>query len=186
MAAQLPPVIPIVPDPVQVAFNIYLATTLGIREANVRAALNAQGLVSFDSFIGLSDDDMDTIAANVRKPGGTIPIGAGRNVANIPDPGLPIGFLVVRRLELLRFYVHHCTRIQRALVAEDMTIARLQHVYQMKETEDQLAKASDKPDLPAKIVKVDDVRINIEDLDDYLLEKRGESGLPLAYVVRDR
>ena len=185
MAAQLPPVIPIVPDHVQVAFNIYLATTLCIREANVRAALNAQGLLSFDYFIGLSDDDMDTIAANVRKPGGTIPIGAGRNVANIPDPGLPIGFLVVRRLELLRFYVHHCTRIQRALVAADMTIARLQHVYQMKETEDQLAKASDKPDLPAKIVKVDDVRINIEDLDDYLLEKRGESGLPLAYVVRD-
>jgi hypothetical protein len=40
-------------------------------------------------------------------------------------------------------------------------------------------------ELPSKIVKIDDVRTNIEALDDYLLETRGESGLPLAYVVRD-
>ena len=177
MAAQLPAA--------QIAFNLFLHDTLGITNEDVRVALNGQGLVSFESFVGLADDDIDTIAANVRKPGGTIPVPLARNGETVPNPGLSIGFLDVRRLEMLRFYVHHCTRIQRTLVAADMTIIRLQHVYKMKETEEQLAKAKDKLELPSKIVKIDDVRTNIEDLDDYLLEKRGESGLPLAYVVRD-
>jgi hypothetical protein len=57
--------------------------------------LNGQGLVSFESFVGLADDDIDTIAANIRKPGGTIPVPLARNGETVPNPGLSIGFLDV-------------------------------------------------------------------------------------------
>jgi hypothetical protein len=63
-----------------------------------------------------------------------------------------------------------------------MTLQRLQQIYHLKETEDILKDES--IDLPSPITKIDDIRTNIEDLDDYLLRKRGETGLPLAYVVR--
>jgi hypothetical protein len=187
MAAQLPPInLPVHPNHVQ--FNQYLENTLGIHNPDLRQAINQQGCFSFDSFIGLSESDLTTMASNIRKPGGTM-VGqvqaVGRPRPNVPNPGIAIGFLEVRRLEFLRFYVHHCTRIQRPLIPDEMTIERLQRVYQLKETEDLLKKDTKTPELPGKIVKIDDVRNNIEDLDDYLLEKRGESGLPLAYVVRD-
>jgi hypothetical protein len=64
-----------------------------------------------------------------------------------------------------------------------MTIDRLTNIYKMKEKEETVKKET--IDLPGKIVKVDDVRNNIEDLDDYLARKLGASGLPLAYVARD-
>ena len=190
MADQVPP--PVVVPPEQVIFNAFMTDTLGIR-ANVRAAIIQQGCFSFASFVGMTESDLTALASLIRKPGGLVPLPANANAAAIaaaaraarPDPGVAIGFMDVRRLEYLRYYVHHCTRIQRPLVPGEMTMARLQRVYQLKETEDLYTKEKNLPELPSKIVKVDDVRNNIEDLDDYLLEKRGESGLPLAYVVRD-
>jgi hypothetical protein len=182
---ELPPVaFPVHPD--LQAFNGYLSNTLGIMAPDVIGALNEQGLISFESFIGLESDDLTTIAMNIRKPGGTIqnPNEARREeIPSIPNPGISIGFVSVRRLEYLRFYVHHCIRVQRPLIAAEMSVARLTNIYKLKETEDSLKKET--VELPEKILKIDDVRNNIEDLDDYLMRKRGESGLPLAYVTRD-
>jgi hypothetical protein len=183
--AQVPPIIfPVNPD--LEAFNNYLNLTLGIVDPAVRAALNTQGLVSFESFVGLEPSDLTNLGASLRKPGGTIPnpVEARRaEVPTIPNPGVTVGFLSERNLELLRYYVQHCVRIQRILVMQEMTVGRLNNIYKLKENEEVLKKET--VDLPEKILKIDDVRNNIEDLDDYLMRKRGESGLPLAYVTRD-
>jgi hypothetical protein len=40
-------------------------------------------------------------------------------------------------------------------------------------------------DLPKPLTKVDDVCAILEEIDDYSLRKFGDSGCPLAYVVRD-
>jgi hypothetical protein len=128
-----------------------------------------------------------TIVSKIEKPGGTIPnpVEARRaDTPTIPNPGISVGFMMVTYLEYLRFYVHHCVRIQRDLVATDMTVTRLMNVYGLKEREDRLQKET--MELPVKILKVDDIRNKIEDLDNYLMRKRGMSGLPLAYVVREK
>jgi hypothetical protein len=40
-------------------------------------------------------------------------------------------------------------------------------------------------DLPSKMTRIDKVREVLEDIDNYLIQKRGGSGLPLAYIVRE-
>jgi hypothetical protein len=83
---------------------------------------------------------------------------------------------------MVRYYVNHCARIQRLpVIPADMTLNRLNNVYLHFKNEKEQAD----PELPGKIVKVDDVRTNIEDLDSYLNNALGETFLPLAYLVRD-
>jgi hypothetical protein len=167
--------------------NDYMEETLLIADGNVRNALNGQGLTSFADFAALQKSDIKNICANIRKPGGTVrnPNATQRNQpATIPNPGLPLGHIYERRLELLRYYVYHCTRIQRPMIPAAMTLDRLQRVYHLHESEE-AADDEKKIDLPKPIIKVEDIRTNIEDLDDYLMRKRGTSGLLLAYVVRN-
>jgi hypothetical protein len=76
----------------------------------LRDALNAQGLMSFNAFASLKDDDIKQICANIRKPGGTI---ANPNAAisgqppTIPNPGIAIGHVTKRWLKMLAYYVNH-------------------------------------------------------------------------------
>ena len=96
------------------AFNNYIAT-LGVNNANVREALNNQGLQGVDDFSGLLDDDIMTICENCCKPGGTI---ANPNAAiagqpaNITNPGVPLSFVTKKRMWMLNFYITHLLRIQ--------------------------------------------------------------------------
>jgi hypothetical protein len=167
--------------------NDYLRDTLLIADQGVREALNQQGLTSFEDFATLTKDDMKNICSNVCKPGGQIPnpnAGLRNQPAMIANHGVQLGHVYERRLEQLRYFIYHCIRIQREIDPPSMTLARLQMVYHLKEMED----ASDDEKaiaLPKPITKIDEIRTHIEDLDDYLMRKRGESGLYLAYVVRD-
>ena len=78
-----------------VSFNNYIAT-LGVNDANVRVALNNQGLQISDDFEGLMHDDIMMICENRRKPGGTIATNnaaiAGQP-ATITNPGVPLSFV---------------------------------------------------------------------------------------------
>jgi hypothetical protein len=166
--------------------NTYMQNILLIVEPGTRSAINQQGLQAFADFESLTDKDIKNICANARKPGGTI-VNPNAAVANQPavinNPGVQLGYVYERRLEMLRYYVYHSSRIQRPLVPQSMTLARLQHVYHLKETEDIAKEETFK--LPTAITKVEDIRTHIEDLDNYLLLRLGETGLPLLYVVRD-
>ena len=68
------------------------------------------------------------------------------------------------------------------MVPGDMTLQRLNAVYLHFKNE----KEQPEVELPGKIIKIDDVRTNIEDLDSYLHNAFGETYLPLAYLVRDQ
>jgi hypothetical protein len=154
--------------------NDYLQDTLLIDDDDARRALKAQGLVGLRDFIGLTKDDIKNICTNVRKPGGTIPNpnAGGRNQpAFIPNPGVQLGHIFERRLEQLRYYVYHCNRIQRDLEPEAMMLQRLQVLYHLKESED-ATEDEKKIALPKPILKIEDIRTHIEDLDHYLLRKR--------------
>lgn len=163
--------------------NGYLERTL-LMGQNLVQALNDQGLNDFNDLIGLTEDDIDAICTNVKKPGGTIPnpnAGVANQPAVIPNPGVQFGQIYEKRLRELRYYIFHLSRVQRLpIVAQDSTLARLTKIYQLKD----LDEPSDDPTLPEPLLKIESARKCIEDLDDYLINKRGGSGLPLAYVVR--
>ena len=96
------------------AFNNYL-TTMGVNDANVREALNNQGLQGADDFEGLTDDDITTICDNCHKPGGAI---ANPNAtftgqpANITNPGVPLSFVTEKRMRMLNIYINHLLQFQ--------------------------------------------------------------------------
>jgi hypothetical protein len=172
----------------QAQLNNYLDTPIGITVQATRTALNQQGLQSFDDFLTLTEKDISEICANLRKPGGTIPNpdhNPGAPVAGVPatlpNPGISLGHLFEKRLKMLRYYTLHLQRIQRQFTPAAATLARLISCYTMKETEEE----EEDIDLPSKLTKVDKVRDVLENIDNYLYQKRGSSGLPLAYVVRE-
>ena len=74
----------------------------------------------------------------------------------VANPGTEVGFLYVRNLQMLRYYINHCIQIQHELVAAEMTMARLTIVFKLKEVEDKAKEVA--LDLQEKIVKVDDIR----------------------------
>lgn len=166
-------------------FNDYLQRYLLIADAGTRQAINQQGLTMFGDLLGLIEDDIEELCANVRKPGGTI-ANPNANIPNqpavIPNPGQNLGLIQEKRLKMLHYYVHHLRRVQRLpFDRAAATLDRLRTVYLLKtedETDEELA-------LPEAFTRVDTARVVIENLDNYLRRKRNENGVPIAYVVRD-
>ena len=98
------------------ALNAYLNNTLNISDQATRDALNEQGLDSSDSFKQLTDQDIKDLGVACRKPGGMManPNAAAENApAVIPNRGVALSFLSVKRLRMLCYYIHHMERIQR-------------------------------------------------------------------------
>jgi hypothetical protein len=154
--------------------NDYFQNTLGIANNNLRAALNNQGLTAFEDFVSLEDKDIEKICAVIRKPGGVLvnPDAALPNQPPvIPNPGLQCGLMLENRLKMLRYYVFHLTRIQRMPVdAAVATLDMINSVYLIKEQD----KPTEEIEKPAPLKKVENVRVVLENLDAYLLQKRGE------------
>lgn len=167
--------------------NNYLQQVFGIADGNIRQAINEQGLTNFDDFFNLTETDVEEICTNVRKPGGMM-VNPNVQVLNLPgvpmmiaNPGLPLGHLYEKRLKMLRYYMFHLKRIQRLPInLVQATLNDVTQVYLLKEHDKNEATV----DLPAQFQRIDNARIIIENLDDYLLRKRGEFGVPLAYVTR--
>jgi hypothetical protein len=81
---------------------------------------------------------------------------------------------------MLAYYINHLVWIQSRFVARDAVLQRLVTIYQLleqDETEEGLA-------LPAKLTMPDQARECIENMEDYLLRKKDETGCPLLYIIR--
>ena len=113
-------------------------------------------------------------------PGGTI-VNPNAAAPNAPNPGIALSFVSVKRLRLLRYYIHHMERIKRMFQFNPTTMQRLQDVWTIHEEEEN---EDDDPDLPDKLSDVKNMRSMSEDLDNYLIIKKGATGLPLAYNTR--
>lgn len=166
--------------------DYYMLAVLLITSPTACNALANQGLTDYDVFLTLTEKDIGDICSNVRKPGGTIAnpalVAGGGQPAMIPNPGTPIGYVLEKRLKMLRYYRLHLQRIQRPFDDADATLVRLSSVYTLKEEEDN--DEDDDVKLPAKLASIDKVRMTLNDIDDYLIRKKGISGVPLAYIVR--
>jgi hypothetical protein len=80
----------------------------------------------------------------------------------------------------LYFLSFPINRIQRQFDPAVATLVKLAEVYQLKELDD----PDDDVPLPAKLMIADQAQETIEDIEDYLLRKRGASGCPLAAEFR--
>ena len=97
------------------------------------------------------------------------------------NPGVLIGHLHEKRLKMLRFYLHHLQRVQRDFDDLFASLATISDIYKLKEEEDE----DEDVDLPDKLSRVDKVRVVLENIDNYLIRKRGSSYVPLAYITRE-
>ena len=86
----------------------------------------------------------------------------------IANPGVTLGHMHEKCLKALRYYVYHLTRIQQPLTLNTAMLARITVLYQHKEQEDEY---DNDIALPAKLASVNNIRIVLEDLDEYLLWK---------------
>ena len=163
--------------------NVYMDVILQITDPAVRNALNAQGLTSVYDFEALSEEDVAEICSNARKPGGLIanpdPTGVPAMIAN---PGVLIGHLVEKKLKMLRNYIVHIGKMNRTFVAVPPTMNDLTILYRFQEGEKEY---DNDIELPSKLSSVDNIRVVLEDLDNYLEQKRGVTGIPLAAYTRN-
>jgi hypothetical protein len=164
----------------------YLDATLQVPVVT-REAVILQGISSFEDFVGLTDKDVQDICSNAKKPGGTIQnpnwVAGGNIPLMIPNPGAQVGFIYEKRFRQLRFYRNYLSSVQRPMMPAQATLARLIEAWALYE----MLEEDEAPDnMPEKLVKQDDARRVIENLDEYLKKRRNIHGVPLSYLVRDQ
>ena len=189
-APPVPPPAPLTAAQLLTQVNDYFQNVLMIADQDVRDALNGQGLISIGDFEGLPEDDIAEICNNARKPGGTIPNPAydpANPVAGVPqtitNPGVLVGHVIEKRLKMVRYYVHHLQKVSRTFdpAASHANLQGLQNLYRFKTSEDEY---DNDIDLPERLIAVENIRVVLEDLDNYLERKRGCTGIPLAAYTR--
>ena len=76
--------------------------------AVIRAALVVQGVDNINGLLGMTEEDVDDLCSNIRKPGGLMPNPARANNARapefIPNLGTAVGRVHQERLKQLAYY----------------------------------------------------------------------------------
>ncbi|GAX26404.1 hypothetical protein FisN_UnNu099, partial [Fistulifera solaris] len=178
------------------AFNNYLRDVLFIEDAAARQAINGQGITAFDDLTHRSDKYVQEIFTKIRNPGGLIPnpafvppaVGAEAAPmvpAMIPNRGIAIGVNLELRVRQLRYFLFHLHRLQREFVPGFATLARLERAWTLRERIRRMRETN--KDLPKidVLLKVENARKTIEDIDEVLGNHLGAYGAPLSYLVRE-
>ena len=163
-----------------------MESTLLITDADLRNNFtNVQGFDSFDVGRQMSTDDLTNMCRSIRKPGGTIQNpnqGAGQP-ARIPNPGIAIGFIHERRLQMMHEEIKCCAKVQRPFDSNASTLARLVQTWRAKEENDNIS--NDHSPYPPKCTKAEDLRKTMEDMEVWLGSNCGDTKIPLAHVTRE-
>jgi hypothetical protein len=188
----------------QAGFNNYLQNVLQIESLETRQAINSQGITAFDDLTHRNDKYVQEIFTKIRNPGGLIPnpafvaqppqaegaAAAPFVPAMIPNRGVSVGVNIEFRVRQLRYFLFHMHRIQRPFGAAPFgpafaTIARLERLWALNERIERMK--GEQKDLPTLdvLVKVDNVRKSVEDIEDLLGKRLGAYGSPLSYLIRE-
>ena len=155
----------------------YLTHTLGIPAAASRA-ITDEGLEQFEDLVNMSDEHVQAIIKNARK---RFYDAAARGAAAANRPH--ISDKHATRVRQLVFCCWHLHRIRRDFDEDDATVDELETLWEWRENEQDAGKLD--VDKPGKMTSTTQARKTMEELDHYLLCKRGVNGTPLAYLVRD-
>jgi hypothetical protein len=125
-----------------VAYTHDFLNTLFNASNDLTVALRGQGLHIFNAYTGLSDDAIGDISSNSKKPGGTIanptyhpanPSPVAGAPSTLPNPGIPIGHLIEKRQNMLRYFCYHLQRIQRPFNIANATLLTFYKCYKLQE-----------------------------------------------------
>ena len=144
-----------------------------------------QGYEDIDDFARLSDKDISSLCAIVRKPGGDKVVEettAGTTTRKtISDSGQKISHVAEANFKLAIFFLRHRMRTSRPFSQAHVTLPIIQELRDLRKVE--LDYVEPKPD---SYPTVDERNWpeTFDNLDEYLYQYLGEGHLPLAYVVR--
>lgn len=152
---------------------------LGFTVPAAHAITDDQGMDSLDELRILEDSDVENLCKVVRRPGGTVP-GADADAPAVPNPGISVSLRAENNLKLAAFWLRHRWRISRATAPQDVTIANIRSVLQLRNTEDSYKHEETLPMINAR-----DWPKTMDAITEYLRTRLGERMIPLAYVIRD-
>jgi hypothetical protein len=166
----------------------YLVNTLGF-PIELRDAIFGQGYVTYETFEYMTDDDVTNLCQTIRKPGGMIPNPRGaREGEAAPDminnPGTPVGDLFEKRLKQLAYYLKYIHLTQRPFRVTHAVVPELQSLWQYK-TRMETRLKEERPDYPDKYTTSKAARDVLENMEQWINQSYGNSGIPLAYVIRE-
>lgn len=130
----------------------------------------------------LTDAEVTNLCKVVRRPGGTIagPAPAGGGVAvQITNPGTSVSLRAENNLKLACFYLKHRYRVSRVVLPVEITLVNVRALIGLRLSEEKYKDPKDKPKISNK-----DWPKTMEAIEEYLRAYHGETGIPLAYVIR--
>jgi hypothetical protein len=170
-----------------------LTDVLNIPLTVVNAVIEEGGSQTFADLIHLEDSRMVDIVKNCRKKltSPTAFNDAQEDPASDDDDNIGAGTgnrlrvldLASTRLRQLAFYCFHLDRIDRPFVSAGATVGALQRLWEWKKLQTEAEKLEVAE--PEPLVKESATCQALDELDHYLMNKRGANGTPLAYLTRE-
>ena len=148
---------------------------LGFSAAAATAITDEQDLDSAGELMVLVDSEIESLCKVLRRPGGQVEV-AGVAVSN---PGTQVSLRAENNFKLAAYFLRHRARTSRAVAANDITLVNVRSVRDLRTSEDNHKNPTEKPTMHPT-----DWSKNLESLSEYLRSYLGETGIPLAYVVR--
>jgi hypothetical protein len=169
-------------------FRNYLQHTLEIPLNQANALMN-EGIEAIEDLEGYSDEDIIHLVNNCRKTHrppqpGPAAGAAALAVWQATRPGIHISDKSLLRFRQMAYYAKHLDTTDRFFIPAEATLDRLKELWEWRQNE--LNKeATQELKEPEPLKHENKARRTLEALDHYLKSKRGVSGVPLAYLVRE-
>ena len=162
-----------------------MAATVAIRAALQRlgftneaqtSIINTQDIDTIAELSILTDSEVESLCKVLRRPGGMVQV----NGNEVPNPGTTVSLRAENNLKLACYYLRHRERTSRVLIITDVTLANVRAFREQRLSESKHENSDKRPTMDVK-----DWPKNMEALQEFLRAQRGETGIPLAYIVRD-
>lgn len=157
---------------------------LGFSVAAATVIVVDQSINSVPRLATLLDTGVESLCKIVRRPGGNIPnpvLGA-RQPATIPNPGNPIPYLAEDNMKLAAYWCRYRVKTSRSTAAGDIVQEVILEFRDLRDWE----KNHKDVDPDPTIIKGKDWTKTMEKIRELLRNSLGSTGIPLAYVVRDK
>ena len=140
---------------------------------------NNQGLDEIEEFRILTDEEVENLCKNIRRPGGTIPNPNPAVQGNIPNPGIPVSLKAETNLKLMCYYIRHCDRISRTVYIPGINANSIRALRHLRDEEKQHKDPEELPTIGKDWTK------NMESISEWIRQFMGVSGVSLSYVIRE-
>jgi hypothetical protein len=148
---------------------------------------NHHGINTLEEVVFINDKDIDSLVKQLRRPGGMIAgptiVGGATQGAPIPivaNPGHSVSIRAGTNLKLAVFYLRHQAWISRIVLPASIVLTVVRRLCSTKEYEENFKVTVEQP-----IINEKDWPRTMEVVREFFGSFLVESGVPLAYVVRE-